>query len=605
MKNYLLIAINIFITSIASLAQQPGTPDASYGDSGKVITRSKEITTVTAGALQAGNKMIVAGRRNGIFMQRYTAQGILDEAFGQKGSAVFSEGQLNSLQTSAVAIASDQSIIIAGDARATIRSNKNFLLARSTPNGSLDSLFGKNGFLLDSSNKTDNDYAKAVAIQENNSIVVVGYRSISFSTYFLVKRYFKNGDLDKSFGNGGEVVTSFTDKDIATSVVCQPDGKIVVGGVIDDYSLADDKFGIVRYMPDGSLDETFGNSGKVTTDLNKNGEILNALALQEDGKLIATGADNNNLNVYSNMVAVRYNIDGSIDKTFGTKGQVEISFEKLNGETKSIQIQKNQKIVLAGNTFSYSKSVNDFVVARLLPDGLIDSAFGDQGKTISDFGGDESCFASGLQTDGNIVLAGTQYPGNDFDNIILSRFYGDPVKQLSPIAKKIRRWIRNHTLQWQSVNDNDVSYYSIQQSSNGINGFQEIARIASIKNQPSNIYSYNINRISATSQPSSNFYRVTAVSNDGDNILSDVITDETALTVIVAPNPVKDVLKISGLPANVKSTIKIINRNGNVLQTATAQNPTYNMNVSHLNNGVYSLTVTTNKETQSVKFIKQ
>src|SRR4051812_47522157 len=68
-------------------------------------------------------------------------------------------------------------------------------------------------------------------------------------------------DLDRTFGNGGSVIVPFASVDsIAEAVVVQPDGKIVAAGV------AGSNCALARVNPDGSLDTSFGDGGRVVTD---------------------------------------------------------------------------------------------------------------------------------------------------------------------------------------------------------------------------------------------------------------------------------------------------------------------------------------------------
>ena len=118
------------------------------------------------------------------------------------------------------------------------------------------------------------------------------------------------------------------------------------------------------------------------------------------------------------------------------------------------------------------------------------------------------------------------------------------------------------------------------------------------------MYSFDVSNTSTvnTQQSSVNYYRIRAVNNDGSNVVSDVISNEIFSSITVSPNPV---LKISGLSSNQKSVINIINRNGNVLQTAITQSSIYNFNVAQLHSGLYNVQVISNGKTQTIKFVKE
>src|SRR5207249_3267166 len=100
---------------------------------------------------------------------------------------------------------------------------------------------------------------------------------------FALARYNPDGSLDPSF-RGGRVVTSFADRDEASALALQSDGKIVVAGFSDAGGRQD--FALARYNPNGSLDPSFGSGGRALTDF----DAL-ALALQPDGKVVVVGED--------------------------------------------------------------------------------------------------------------------------------------------------------------------------------------------------------------------------------------------------------------------------------------------------------------------------
>src|SRR5207247_1180861 len=128
---------------------------------------------------------------------------------------------------------------------------------------------------------------------------------------------------DLTFGLEGQVLTDFGAYEVATAGAIQRDGKIVVGGTKTTYSgnsLAVD-IALARYKPDGSLDATFGNGGRVVTDLSPYDRV-NALAVQRDGKIVAVGVAGDTSNTIDNFLVLRYNRDGSLDRSFGRGGVV-------------------------------------------------------------------------------------------------------------------------------------------------------------------------------------------------------------------------------------------------------------------------------------------
>jgi uncharacterized delta-60 repeat protein len=174
----------------------------------------------------------------------------------------------------------------------------------------------------------------------------------------------------------------------------QPDGKLVAAGQSCQVDLCD--FALARYLPDGNLDPTFGVGGKVTTDF----ELLddpNALILQPDGKLVAAAEIFDGSS--SDFGLVRYLPNRSLDPTFGVGGKVRTDFGGFDLPAALI-VQPDGKLVAAGSAFG------DFALARYLPDGSLDSAFGLEGLVMTGFDGDDQALDLVRQPDGKLVAAG-------------------------------------------------------------------------------------------------------------------------------------------------------------------------------------------------------
>jgi uncharacterized delta-60 repeat protein len=143
--------------------------------------------------------------------------------------------------------------------------------------GALDPTFGKGGMV-----KTDfhrsNDLAYGMALQPDGKMVVAGISFIGISATggdFAVARYNTDGTLDSSFGVGGKVTTDFGLTDQASSVVVQPDGKIIVaGGTYATFPAAGGQFALARYNSNGSLDTSFGVGGLVRTSFGTQDALL-------------------------------------------------------------------------------------------------------------------------------------------------------------------------------------------------------------------------------------------------------------------------------------------------------------------------------------------
>jgi uncharacterized delta-60 repeat protein len=209
------------------------------------------------------------------------------------------------------------------------------------------------------------------------------------------------GDLDTSFDNDGKVKTGIRIDSRATAVVVQNDGKVIAAGY--SFTVGNTDFALARYNLDGSLDTSFGTAGIVTTAVRASSEIT-SLALQSDGKIVAAGWSYDNSFV-NNFGLARYNTNGQLDTSFGTAGIVTTSMGAQSSGAEEIKIQSDGKIVVAG--YSETASITSFALARYNPDGSLDTSFGTGGKTTTSIeGNNEYANSLVIQSDGKIIAAG-------------------------------------------------------------------------------------------------------------------------------------------------------------------------------------------------------
>ncbi|MBI4319572.1 MAG: hypothetical protein HY675_13875 [Chloroflexi bacterium] len=277
-------------------------------------------------------------------------------------------------------------------------------VAEAAP-GDLDRAFGGSGIVRTDFGAEADDEAGAVAVQSDGKIVVVGSTRAarSFKRTFAVARYNSNGTLDATFGVGGKVVTNVAgdnfSRDSARDVVLLPDGRILVVGV----SAAG--FALARYNCDGALNNTFGIGGLVRTDFGP-GTIAeaNAAAVQPDGKIVVVGLRRFLGN--TDIAIARYNADGTPDQTFGADGKNVESFGGNEGAT-DVVLQSDGKIVVSvsvefGGDF-------DFAVARFESNGLPDITFGAQGLARIRGPSNEEASALAFHIGGKIVAVGRNF----------------------------------------------------------------------------------------------------------------------------------------------------------------------------------------------------
>jgi uncharacterized delta-60 repeat protein len=167
-----------------------------------------------------------------------------------------------------------------------------------------------------------------VAIQTDGTIVAVGgqYNPFPLVDDFALARYNPDGSPDPTFGTGGKLTTDFGGVDQGNGVAIQADGRIIAvgaGGPSHDFTLA-------RYNSDGSLDPTFGAGGKLTTDFG-GFDRANAVALQTDGKIVTAGVGNERFGL------ARYNPDGSLDPELYPAGTAAPSSSTINFATGNVR----------------------------------------------------------------------------------------------------------------------------------------------------------------------------------------------------------------------------------------------------------------------------
>ncbi len=351
-----------------------GTLDDNFGTEGIVLTDfGSGSDVIFSVAIQQDGKILAGGMAwNGsdfdFAAARYNTDGSLDNSFGTNGKLTTAIGSGNDKGKS-LKIQADWSIVLGGTANTG--SGNDFALVRYLSDGTLDNTFGTNGKVT-TPVMSDNDMGFSLAIQSDWSIVLGGTAFNGTDFDFALARFTATGTLDNSFGNNGKVITQLSGyKDFIWSVDVQPDGKILAAGYGSPDSLHKD-IGLVRYNSDGSLDNTFGNNGKVLTALSNGDDDAYSVILQPDGKIIAGGfsADNNDVEHYA---LVRYNTDGTVDNTFGISGKVITTMSTGRNEIYSMALQPDGKIVAAG--FSTDSTGVYFSAARYLTDlnlGVID-----------------------------------------------------------------------------------------------------------------------------------------------------------------------------------------------------------------------------------------
>ena len=418
----LFFAIFYFSVTCPSIAQSTGDLDKTFGNSGKMnagITGYYDVAESMA--LQRDGKIVVVGygkesptSYKGLSMARYLKNGEMDYDFGNYGIihrlTRDLEGEANS-----VVIQIDDKIVVVGYSISPATNSEEITVVRFTIDGNVDKSFGDNGFIV-TEISSEKDIGEGVVIQPDNKIVVVGTTHHKPTTDIVLIRYDEDGSLDYSFGIGGIVITDIKSSlDIGKAVAIQKDGKIVVSGfthVVNKFFMT-----LVRYNSNGDLDPTFGNSGIVITEINgRRGKM--DMVIQKDGKIILAGPSE--VENSHHFTLLRFNNNGSLDKSFGKNGVTKTVIGD-HSEAESVAIDLNGNIVVAGTTELGNEA---FAVAMYDQNGRLVPDYGSGGIVKTSFikNGVDRAHSVVIDYDGNIIVAGETK--NGYTTFGLVRFIG-------------------------------------------------------------------------------------------------------------------------------------------------------------------------------------
>ncbi len=413
---------------VASAAS--GALDPAFGTGGIVTTAFQSgDDRAAAVAPQPDGKLIVAGTSldaDGIgsfAVARYDAAGGLDPTFGVGGKVTTRIGVES--RANAVLLQADGKIVVAG-ASGDFQSDDivtAFALARYEADGTLDQTFGTGGTVVTPVGSSS--AANALLALPGGRLLAAGGASISFASEVALVAYDASGQVDPTFGVGGKVTTFIGGGGAsARTIVRLPDGKLVVGGNASNSSVAPPCFALVRYEADGTLDTTFdgnqgrfGDDGTVVTCFNSTA-FAGDLVVQPDGKPVLAGYA---IGDGFDFAVVRYNTDGTLDPTFGSRG---IALTTIGAGTHELAdalvLQGDGRLVAAGRAVTEANS--DFLMVRYEADGTIDASFGTGGKVVTPVGdGNDEIHALALLSDGSLLAAGQASNGED-DDFALARY---------------------------------------------------------------------------------------------------------------------------------------------------------------------------------------
>lgn len=286
---------------------------------------------------------------------------------------------------------------------------------------SIATTFGNSGSV------SQNYITTATAVQPNGQVLTAGlyYRGGTSNVFdAALTRYNADGTIDTSFGTNGTVITDLSGQaDHIQSMIVQPDGKILVGGYFGDGPIFN--FELARYNSDGTLDSTFGSGGKVLLQRANDYNEITSLALQSDGKILAAGTVDGGSGSYGEFAVARFNTNGTLDTTFGTNGLATADLTTESDGANGVVVQSNGDIVLAGTTKGGNYD-SEVALVRFTSTGALDSTFGNSGVVLTDLSGwYDGATDVVLQSDGKLVVTGYTSPAGIYPpvyNMALLRY---------------------------------------------------------------------------------------------------------------------------------------------------------------------------------------
>jgi uncharacterized delta-60 repeat protein len=274
-------------------------------------------------------------------------------------------------------------------------------------------------------------YTYDVAVDSLSRTVVVG----AMGADAAVMRLTAAGAPDPNFGSNGLVTIDFGGKrfDRAQRVTIQSDGKILVGGIMANSGGGDrdssGKFALARLNANGTLDGTFGNGGTETVFGNQTLTGISGLGIAPGGKIVFSGSVQRGGDF--DFLAARLLSNGTVDTSFGSNGAAVTG---MGGEDTAVGqvIEPDGKIVVGGTRLNIDDDVaQQYALARFTAAGKLDNSFDRDGKVITTMVGESILYSITEQSDGKILAAGQMRGPDGITRVMLRRFNTDGSQDLS------------------------------------------------------------------------------------------------------------------------------------------------------------------------------
>jgi len=282
-------------------------------------------------------------------LYRFLENGVPDNTFDSDGEVHTSLGA-KYMAATASALQPDGKILIGGYIGFENNLIDQFYVARYLTNGMPDPGFDGDGYVITTVGDAYT-HLNEILVQPDGKIVATGQGYFNGSDDYAAVRYNENGSLDPSFSDDGIASVSIsTGEDRAMGAALQPDGKIVLGGFSRNIATAKDQISAARLNHDGTLDNSFHGTGKVIIPITDESDGAYSLLRQPDGKIVLGGyAHSARILGGSDLAIVRLDENGIPDVTFDGDGvAVYANNDTISGFIYAMALQPDGKLVASG-----------------------------------------------------------------------------------------------------------------------------------------------------------------------------------------------------------------------------------------------------------------
>jgi uncharacterized delta-60 repeat protein len=279
--------------------------------------------------------------------------------------------------------------------------------------GSLDKAFSGDGkALVDFGKGQASETAHDVLVRSNGKVVLVGELAGETVSRWAVARLRADGRPDRTFSGNGRAATPLGADAAAYAVLGRSEGRLLVGGA------SDGQFAVVAYAANGALDGSWDGDGIVTTPIPAGPAQVHQLRRLDDGTVLAAGSAG------GHAVVVRYLADGTLDDTFGDSGVV--TAPAFAGEVLRVRVQADGGILATGEgEFDLEHGgVTGIRTERYEADGDPLASFGGGGVTTYHAEAGEG-HAVLRQPDGKVLVAGSFFGEGDYRYHVVIRYLAD------------------------------------------------------------------------------------------------------------------------------------------------------------------------------------